>query len=172
MANCNHSPWGSPGCYDYESISVSCIGNPCNAGVCPANATCISKQNTTAYTCECPPNYYGHFCQIGPIANGAVRLNDKYPGLVEIYVNGKWGTICNRGLRVFSSGNVICRAAGKGKFVRIIYNFYSSNIPQMLYSNLQCKGNENSPIECPRTLPSPSECGYRQALVVECTGNY
>ncbi|EDV28344.1 uncharacterized protein TRIADDRAFT_53907 [Trichoplax adhaerens] len=179
LSNCQRNPWGgSQYCSRQNSVSVACYGSPCTAGVCPNNATCIemSGYNETGYTCECPPDYYGSNCQIGPVANGAVRFNSQYyssdTGLVQVFINGEWGSICSDGFTA-NSGEVICRAVKKGKFVRQLSYNHDRNTGKILFSNLKCNGTENSPIECPRSLPNPSRCNsYNKALVIECTNSY
>ncbi|RDD45646.1 Deleted in malignant brain tumors 1 protein [Trichoplax sp. H2] len=179
LYQCKHSLWNSSStCSSQNSISLSCTGNLCQPGICPAGATCIEvgANNETSYVCQCPPNYYGQNCEIGPIASGAVRLNSQQynqgTGLVQVFVNGKWGSFCNEGF-TNQSGKVICRAMNKGKFIRQLSYNKDSNIGIFLYSNLQCKGTENSPIECPRSPPRTNYCQYyRSALVIECSDNY
>ncbi|RDD45645.1 Deleted in malignant brain tumors 1 protein [Trichoplax sp. H2] len=176
LSECLHKEWGSSNCLNYEVVSVECQGNWCDAGVCSNNATCHTLLNGESYYCQCPTGYYGDRCQFGVIPNGAVRIsgnsNINGTGFVEVYQNGYWGTICNTGID-FTAAVVLCRAAGYGN-VTTIYSssMYGSGKGKILFDNLQCNGDETTPLNCFRNVPANSNCTHDMDVTIECNNHY
>lgn len=176
LSLCNHNPWGQANCGSSEVAGVECEGNWCNASVnvCPANATCRTVLNGENFYCVCPQGYYGENCNLGVVANGAVRISGTSSisgtGFVEVYENGAWGTICNNNKVDLTTASVICRAAGYGNATNV-YTFpiYGKGKGIILFDSLKCNGNEASPIECVRNIPANTTCTHNMDLALKCS---
>ena len=110
-------------------------------------------------------------------------------GRVEIRYNGIWGTVCAVGLGE-SSANVICKQLGykSGKFLNPTentknaknfcrnykgLNYCGVEVSQVLFSSLNCKGNEENIIECNReaVVSSSDLCSnnnHQYDTLIEC----
>ncbi|CAC5422430.1 Neurotrypsin [Mytilus coruscus] len=100
----------------------------------------------------------------------AVRLvNGKQPneGLVEIYHNGQWGTICGGGFQKYDA-HVICRMLGLHTEEQVFLNeeFGTSNGPVIL-QNISCTGNENDISGCLLNW-KVNNCSNQSAVGVRC----
>lgn len=173
LAKCAHSNWGVNNCGIFEAAGVECQGNWCNGSVCPTNSTCFQSNDGELFYCQCPNGYYGENCQLGVIANGAVRLSgtssSNSTGFVEIYENGLWGTICNIGLDLVSA-SVICKAAGFGKATNISTStLYGRGKGKILFDSLKCNGNEASPLDCVRNIPANATCTHKMDATIICS---
>ena len=120
--------------------------------------------------------------------SGNVRILDSngklsFKGRVEIKSNGVWGTICATGLMP-SAAKLICKEIGYygGKFLnpneregRKFCSNYEGldycgvSVQQILFSNLNCLGSEQSIIECHRQLPSKTICSHDYDTLIECS---
>ena len=102
-------------------------------------------------------------------------------GRLEIRMNGEWGTVCAIGLSK-KTANVVCRELGylQGKFLNpkpeIGVNFCSKidgldycgeSSEKILFSNLDCHGNEKSIKECSRVADT-SKCSHALDAIIEC----
>ncbi|XP_072445130.1 neurotrypsin isoform X4 [Chiloscyllium punctatum] len=98
-----------------------------------------------------------------------VRLQgDVHPheGRVEVYVNGKWGLICNKNWDN-RDASVVCRQLGYSE---------SGNAGQVLvsglvlihWSNVQCRGDEYNLFECVKETRQRGDCFYKRAASVTC----
>ncbi|XP_076082552.1 scavenger receptor cysteine-rich domain superfamily protein-like [Mytilus galloprovincialis] len=100
----------------------------------------------------------------------AVRLVDgKQPneGIVEIYHNGQWGTICSGGFHTYDA-SVICRMLGLQTEEQVFLNdeFGTSNSPVIL-QNPSCTGNENDISGCLLSW-NVHNCSNQSAVGVRC----
>ena len=82
----------------------------------------------------------------------AVRLVNKcdtqYEGRVEVYYNGKWGTVCDNEWDL-NDAEVVCRELGYGPAISARHEmFYGQSNDQILLDNVSCVGTERSISEC------------------------
>ncbi|XP_019859785.1 PREDICTED: neurotrypsin-like [Amphimedon queenslandica] len=106
---------------------------------------------------------------------GMVRLqggNYSNEGLVEVYCNGQWGTICSTGFGT-SDANTICRQLGYDSGLRIYDSLYG-NISQPIWSTnmystsyATCFGSSN---RCPSS--SITSCSHSSDVSVTCREMY
>lgn len=105
-----------------------------------------------------------------------------YRGRVELRNEGIWGTICAQGLDN-SAAKVICRQIGykegkflnphesKGKNFCMNYegvNYCGVQYSPILYSHLNCQGNEESISDCYRKMADKSFCTHQYDALIEC----
>ncbi|RDD45648.1 Deleted in malignant brain tumors 1 protein [Trichoplax sp. H2] len=177
LSLCKHSAWGVANCGNLEVASIECQGNWCNASVCAPNATCHTILGAESFYCECPPGYYGLNCQLGPVANGAVRISGTSiisgTGFVEVYQNGAWGTVCNNNNVDITTASVLCRAAGYGNATNV-YSFpiYGKGKEKIQFDSLKCFGHETSPSDCTRRVPALANCTHDMDLAIKCSNHY
>uniref|UniRef100_UPI00398E52DF scavenger receptor cysteine-rich domain-containing protein DMBT1-like n=1 Tax=Pristiophorus japonicus TaxID=55135 RepID=UPI00398E52DF len=99
-----------------------------------------------------------------------VNGKDACSGRVEIFYNGKWGTVCNKWWDT-SDGNVVCRHLGCG-FVaaRPDISRYGPGIGQIWLTHVSCQGSESLLWLC--SLQSNSRtysCSHFKDAAVQCS---
>jgi deleted-in-malignant-brain-tumors protein 1 len=99
----------------------------------------------------------------------------QYEGRVEVYYNGRWGTICSYGFD-WEDAHVVCVMAGFGTAVRPVTDgFYgpaNSNVP-ILLEDVGCNGTETSLVNCNVAWNRVgSECSHQNDSGVVCTDDF
>ena len=93
-------------------------------------------------------------------------------GLVEVYYNNQWGTICNSGWSV-KEATVVCHQLGyDGEAEAVPYSTFgvgSSSTPIWL-SNVVCGGYEDYISDCSHNDWQANNCNHYQDVGVICTG--
>lgn len=88
-----------------------------------------------------------------PESPGSIRLTggpDNSAGRVEVFLNGEWGTVCNTGWSM-ANAEVVCRELEQQKAVHVTDSrSYGSGGGHIWLSNVECGGNEDRLINCPR----------------------
>jgi len=78
-------------------------------------------------------------------------ITEQYSGLVEVYHNGAWGTVC-ASTWTYENALLACRTAGFNSAVRGLSQgnlFYGGGTGNVLLDNVRCTGNEASFFDCP-----------------------
>ena len=94
-------------------------------------------------------------------------------GRVEIYYQGKWGTVCDEGWDI-NDGEVVCRQLGYQGAISITTmaaNFGPGSGPIQL-QDVACEGNEENLFMCllPNDLGDVSSCLHSNDAGVICGG--
>ena len=108
-----------------------------------------------------------------------------YKGRLEIRNDGVWGTICAKDLDN-SSAMIICKQIGYkgGKFLNPTmekgkgfcsnfqgFNLCGPNQSSQIFSNLKCQGNEESIMQCYRTMADRTICSHDYDTLIECSNS-
>ncbi|XP_028411924.1 deleted in malignant brain tumors 1 protein-like isoform X2 [Dendronephthya gigantea] len=139
ISSCSHSGWGISDCSHNEDAGVEC------------SRTVIDVT--------------GNLSQIlrlqGPLsANGT--------GRVEIFYNGKWGTICQDGWDI-KDARVACRQLGYPDAVRSLGGGYvPSGTGNIWLTQVSCTGNEQSITSCYHDGYGNNICSHSEDAGVEC----
>ena len=90
---------------------------------------------------------------------------------MEVYHNGKWGTVCGRGWDL-NDAQVVCKELGFGNAVGAARNaFYGRGRGSIWLSNLQCVGTEWSIGNCSQSRRF--SCSHYEDAGVKCaSGTY
>lgn len=99
-------------------------------------------------------------------------IRGDHEGLVEVYLNGRWGTVCDdRWDR--NDGNVVCHQLGFGDVVAILgaetFGRGDISLP-ILLDEVGCTGNEQNLGSCPTA--TVHDCTHSEDAGVRCTGKY
>ena len=99
-------------------------------------------------------------------------MND-LEGRVEIYYQGKWGTVCDEGWDI-NDGAVVCRQLGYQEVLSVTTmaaTFGPGSGPIQL-QDVECQGNENNLFMCslPSDLGEISTCLHSNDAGVICGG--
>ncbi|KAG8454039.1 hypothetical protein GDO86_000610 [Hymenochirus boettgeri] len=104
---------------------------------------------------------------------GSVRLrgsqSESDGSVVEVYVNGAWGTICNSQWDD-NDASVICRQlelGDKGVAKKAILS--GSNIISAFWNDVRCRGNEENILQCPKDTWRGGTCPQDTAAAVTCS---
>lgn len=89
-------------------------------------------------------------------------------GRVEVYANGKWGTVCDD-LWGMADGNVVCRQLGFPgvSSVKERAHFGRGTVP-ILLDNVNCDGDETSILDCAQNRIGTHNCGHHEDAGVIC----
>ncbi len=105
-----------------------------------------------------------------------------YRGRVEVRNEGTWGTICAQGLDN-NAAKIICKQIGykDGKFLNPHeskgnnfcsnyegVNYCGVQYSPILFSHLNCQGNEENIFDCYRKMADKSFCTHQYDALIEC----
>lgn len=166
-------------CEKVEQNPCSNNTNPCkNGGKCEVEWW----KNPVKASCNCQDLnhgskfYYGDFCE--KVVTG-VHFKDPYStndwpndlkGLLQLFVNGTWGSVCQDHLDVEARKtleDVACAGFDRLRSYDPIERSYPTD--GVTVQSINCKGNENSVLECERKMgtvcrgnPVYIECSERR----------
>jgi hypothetical protein len=139
------------------------IGTECFNVSCPLGAYCVADSVFKKF-CVCP--------FVGPCQSdlGDVRLvggDTSMEGRVEVFLNGKWGTVCNDSWGL-DEALVVCRQLGyhfalatKGS------SFNGVSDLSIVMTEVACSGNESSLQDCHFDLHTQN-CSHSEDAAVRC----
>ncbi|CAB4013640.1 deleted in malignant brain tumors 1 -like, partial [Paramuricea clavata] len=90
-------------------------------------------------------------------------------GRVEVFYNGRWGTICHYNWDIWDA-RVVCRQLGYGNAVRALRGYRPHGTGQIWLSYVGCTGNEENLISCSHNGWGNHNCGHYEDAGVECSG--
>ena len=116
---------------------------------------------------------YPH-CHFGVfIADLGVQLvggSGPHEGHVEVYHNGTWGTVCDDDWNLQDAA-VVCHQLG---YINAISALGSARLGAgsgpILFSELDCIGNESTITECHHLLTGVYNCSHSEDVGVVCEG--
>ncbi|XP_041457349.1 soluble scavenger receptor cysteine-rich domain-containing protein SSC5D-like [Lytechinus variegatus] len=106
------------------------------------------------------------------IYRGKIRLvdgEDFTHGRVEIYLENKWGTICNDDDFKYEEGYVVCRSLGFPDVESYGKESIPSGIDNIYLEHLDCDGSESSVLYCQARQIHNYNCGNSGEVVVRCS---
>ena len=94
-------------------------------------------------------------------------------GRVEIYYQGKWGTVCDEGWDI-NDATVVCRQLGYQEALSIttMASSFGAGSGPIQLQDVNCLGNEDNFFTCPRAsdLGEISTCLHTMDVGVVCGG--
>jgi deleted-in-malignant-brain-tumors protein 1 len=88
---------------------------------------------------------------------------------VEVFYNGRWGTICDNYWDI-NDARVVCRQLGYQYTVRALRgNQVPDGTGQIWLSSVRCTGSEENLISCSHSGWGNIYCGHHQDAGVECS---
>ncbi|XP_010137537.1 PREDICTED: deleted in malignant brain tumors 1 protein-like, partial [Buceros rhinoceros silvestris] len=99
-----------------------------------------------------------------------VSGGDRCAGRVEVYHNGKWGTVCDDHFSM-NSGTVVCRQLDCGYVVSVTESSrFGSGEDDIHLDDVKCHGTESYLWDCPHGGWSKHNCGHHEDIGVICSG--
>ncbi|XP_060607114.1 deleted in malignant brain tumors 1 protein-like [Ruditapes philippinarum] len=154
ISKCASKTWLSNGCDHSRDVGVDCY------------AYRYDLYTTGSYNVMVSSGNY----------EGAIRLvngYDRYSGRVEVFYNGRWGTICDDNFNN-NDARVVCRVLGMNYGHYTVYNsahFGAGNGP-ITIDNLDCTGYEWGLSQCNSQPWYSHDCSHSEDVGVNCYGYY
>uniref|UniRef100_A0AAQ4P3S8 Neurotrypsin n=1 Tax=Gasterosteus aculeatus aculeatus TaxID=481459 RepID=A0AAQ4P3S8_GASAC len=93
---------------------------------------------------------------------------DDFEGRVELYRDGKWGTICDDRWDD-TDAEVVCRQLGLGGVAKAWkWAHFGQGVGPIFLDGVQCSGNELSLEECPHNIWEQHNCDHIEDAGVSC----
>ena len=88
-------------------------------------------------------------------------------GRLEVYINGRWGTVCDDSFNV-KAATIACKMLGyeSGRIYSNL-NVRSTNLP-ILLDDLQCSGSESSLFDCTHKPVGSHDCSHSEDVKIAC----
>ncbi|NXH73673.1 DMBT1 protein, partial [Hydrobates tethys] len=98
-----------------------------------------------------------------------VSGRDQCSGRVEVYHEGKWGTVCDDNFNL-NSGSVVCRQLDCGQVVSVLgWSYFGPGRGDILLDDVQCRGTESYLWDCQHADWGRHNCGHNEDVGVICT---
>ncbi|KAG8007393.1 Deleted in malignant brain tumors 1 protein [Nibea albiflora] len=167
ITDCKKKELGSDKCGHEDDAGVICeeigttVTTPATTVTTPA--TTVTTPATTVTTPATTPS--------PTTPSTLVRLvnsDNSCSGRVEIFLNGQWQTVCDKGWGM-NDARVVCQQLGCGRSVSIPKkaHFGQGSGPISEYQ-LQCSGQESSITECKKKELGSDKCGHEDDAGVIC----
>uniref|UniRef100_UPI003AAD6448 scavenger receptor cysteine-rich domain-containing protein DMBT1-like n=1 Tax=Centroberyx gerrardi TaxID=166262 RepID=UPI003AAD6448 len=125
---------------------------------------------------DCPESWRKTHCDhahdVGVICSGAVRLvngTDRCSGRVEVYYDGRWGTVCDDDWDM-DDAQVVCKELGCGRALGAEHRaHYGEGSGDIWISDVKCSGMEESLALCLHSDSAAHSCGHNQDAGVFCS---
>uniref|UniRef100_A0A8B9T344 SRCR domain-containing protein n=1 Tax=Anas platyrhynchos TaxID=8839 RepID=A0A8B9T344_ANAPL len=171
--------------------SFHCDGTEAHLGQCPVTAlgaSPCSQENAAAVICsgheadlslcntslpESMPTE-GIMEDVGVVCQGSrwVRLVDgagRCAGRVEIYYQGRWGTVCDDAWDLADAA-VVCRQLGCGGVLEAAGSArFGEGSGQIWLDGVNCSGTEAALWDCPAEAWGQHDCGHKEDAGVVCS---
>ena len=96
-----------------------------------------------------------------------VRGSGDHEGRVEIFHDGRWGTVCNV-LWNRDDAYVVCRQLGYSQGVALSGYDFGEGIGPIWLNHLQCTGREFRLTDCPADPWGDNNCRHSKDAAVRC----
>ncbi|XP_063962816.1 deleted in malignant brain tumors 1 protein-like isoform X2 [Lytechinus pictus] len=154
------------------------------AGVGPIHwhhMRCVGTEQSLA---DCPEGSgsslsCSHFSDAAAVCNAAVSLvggRSIAEGFVRIFLNGRWGTVCDDNWDN-TDATVVCQQLGYDSGKAIInnnpllrptsINYFSDSVP-IWFNNVNCAGGEGALYDCTHSGLGNHNCGHGEDVYVRC----
>ncbi|XP_071381850.1 scavenger receptor cysteine-rich domain-containing group B protein [Centroberyx affinis] len=151
LSQCGSQGWGIHNCYHYEDVAVTCKGEALRQD----EPTTPSRRKSG-------------------LRDGTIRLVaglDSCQGRVEIYYQGRWGTVCDDEWTE-KDAEVVCQQMGCGHAVSALSSsYFGYGTGRILLDNVNCNGNEQQLSRCYSLGWGVHNCGHHEDAGVICTGS-
>ncbi len=169
LEDCESLGWGRHDCEHDEDAGAVCDSDPDGDGVGDRADNCPEDANPGQWDED--GDGTGDPCDPDAAAPGTVRLADgrgPWEGRVEIYWEGRWGTVCQYGWDVLDA-QVVCRELGFDVAVTQYggARFGRGGGPVWL-SQVRCVGGEERLIDCGSSGWGRNDCNHGLDASVEC----
>uniref|UniRef100_A0A8B9T3S0 SRCR domain-containing protein n=1 Tax=Anas platyrhynchos TaxID=8839 RepID=A0A8B9T3S0_ANAPL len=150
--------------------SFHCDGTEAHLGQCPVTAlgaSPCSQENAAAVICsgECWAVLLAEWSRRVRLVDGAGRC----AGRVEIYYQGRWGTICDNAWDLADAA-VVCRQLGCGGALEAAGSAqFGEGSGQIWLDGVNCSGAEAALWDCPAEAWGQHDCGHKEDVGVVCS---
>lgn len=170
--------------YQYTSDSFFMSGSFYGDGigeVIASNLQCTGAENDIG---QCSGRWWpdttssSHDHDVGVSCDGVIPIrlvgeSNNSSGRVEVFHDGNYGTMCSRSFDRLDL-NVVCRMLGFENIPQGAYWYpatsYSQGLGEIVVSDLNCNGIENSIGQCNARWPAYSSCDHSMDVFVNCDG--
>ncbi|NXO29799.1 DMBT1 protein, partial [Cisticola juncidis] len=174
---CRHSGWGVHNCRHMEDASVICAEGRGLHSQFQGKLWLFPVFPNSGNSVGCTP----HHCEVpsctAPAASAPpqpeLRLEsggDRCAGRVEVFHDGKWGSVCDDYFNM-NSANVVCRQLNCGQALSVLgLSYYGPSGKIIHLDDVQCRGTESHLWDCRHAGWGKHNCGLNEDVGVICSG--
>nr|XP_058960676.1 uncharacterized protein LOC131787615 [Pocillopora verrucosa] len=157
--------------YDGVSRSSPLIGTLFGNTLPKQSLTSTSNNLYVRFTSDISKEFAGFRARYRAITDGSVRINSTSPstGRVEVFYDGKWGTICDDAWDL-NDAHVICRQLGFKQALQAYRSAYHGQGSGPIWlDDLACSGSEKNLHDCRHRGWGKHDCTHGRDASVKCT---